>query len=261
MAIETYMQRKDKDKTGGMVGDKVTTAGVASGSRFAEGLYGQDRKQTASQTQDIVKRRKQRLEGGSPGQSELRRARNRQVAVARARGASPAEVAQIENTAQRSIIQESFNQEGQALGDYQSLIGNILRGQSSLALGFGGLAKAGQAPDQAKRNEGITVICTALFMKKDITRKEYVPCVKYGLALKCHEPEFHDAYLKFYTPIADAYLKWGWFRVLSRPFFRPWARHISDNNVWGRVVHSIGVLPVHALALVRRCYGHQLQSS
>ena len=181
--------------------------------------------------------------------------------MARARGASPTEISQIEGDAERALVSQSFAQEGEALGEYQSLIGNILQGQASLALGGGALAKAGQAPAEAPRSRGVTVVCTALYKRGDISRQEYIPCVKHGLAFMHFDKAFHHAYLTLYSPVASAYMKWGWFRKLTRPFLVPWAKHISDGNKLGGMVNSVGSLPIRFLVFARRCYGRQLQNS
>ena len=230
----------------GATGDQATDRGIESGRRYAQEITGQSTQQTGRDVQDITSRRRQRLEGASPGQTELREMRNRRIAMARSRGASPAEQRQIEASAQTALAREGFRQEGQALGDYQSLIGNIMRNQQAITMGFGQLGKAGEQPATAPEGTGITVVCTALREMGDLDRRSYIACLEYGKRLAVQEEDFHLTYLKMFTPVADRYKAKSWYRFLTRFLLVRWARHFKDDNFIGRKVHHWGVWRIKA---------------
>ena len=211
------------------------------GKQMARTMYGQDLQQTGRDVQAIKRRREQRLSGGSPGQAELREARYRQVAMATARGASPAEVRQIEAGAQMRVAREGFRQEGQALGDYQGLIGNFLKGQSGLILGHKALGVASQQQQVAQPSSG-TVVCTAMHYRDDISDRELHKTQYFGARIKKRDPELYFGYLNAFTPIAEKYRISNWFRKLSRPFFMAVVNEITGlkPNCFGRFLYRLG---------------------
>lgn len=88
--------------------ERAFTQGQATGQQRAEDLYGQSTSQTGTDVQDIVSRRRAMLNKEGPQSTRQRESRNRQIRMAKAAGASPEELAQINRNAASDIANQEY---------------------------------------------------------------------------------------------------------------------------------------------------------
>jgi len=233
-------------------GDPFVAQGQAIGRQSGQEIYGQSQAQTGADVADVIRRRKERLSGQNPAASSLRESRNRQIRMARASGASAAQIAQISRGADQDIERAEFQREGEALGDFQRLIGNVVGGQSSLEMAHAGLAKAGEKTERQPSmyqtgNAGWSVICTELarqgILKGEILDKDRL----YGIKTRLHNPDVYYGYEFLAMPVVKLMKKSKPFtRLISIPAMA-WANNMAGNkNLFGAVISFIGE-PICAL--------------
>jgi hypothetical protein len=135
--------------------DNSLREGLETGRQRAEQLTGQSYDQTGLDTQDIVKRRREQMEGKSQAAEEIRRRGQTQERRARAAGASDAQTRQISLDAANQAGQVEEASYNQRLDNFQSTISNIMATQSSLEPAYGALSVSSQYIAPEKRNQGI----------------------------------------------------------------------------------------------------------
>lgn len=222
--------------------DPLIQQGQKTGIERAKNVYGQDYNQTGQDVQDIVKMRKERLTSSDPTSTRAREARNRQIRMAKATGASPEELSQINRTAESDIANQEYATQSQALSDYQSLIGNILKGQTGLELGFAGLEKAGEKVDTPSSGGGLgTVICTELYEQGYMSEEVYLLDKKYGEELRKRNPNAYYGYLFLANPVVTLMKRSHTITVLISIPAMAWARNMAgDHNPMGSLISKIG---------------------
>lgn len=226
----------------GFSSDPRIAAGQLTGLERGKLVYGQTLGQTGADVQDIIKRRKDRLNLEDPASSRMRDSRNRQIRMAQASGATPSQLAQIRRSAESDIGDYEFNAGGQALSDYQSLVGNILQGQTGLELGYGGLEKAGEQV-QVPRSRGLlgSVICTHLYNSGYMDENTFKKDQEYGAHMILNNPSVYMGYRVLADPIVTLMERSRFFTwVVSIPA-RHWARDMAgEEDIIGRLISKIG---------------------
>lgn len=233
---------KDDPRYAGMSfsGDLGIAQGQKSGLDKASTLYGMSPEEIGTEVQDIVARRKQAIEGQDPATDALRRSKAQQIRSARSEGATRAQQAQIERMAMNDIGQQEFKSQQQAMGEYQSLIGNILGGTSQMEYGSAMLNKAGETAD-APENRGVTVICTELYrqgyMSADMLSKD----AEYGRHVRDNDINVYIGYIWLASPIVSLMRKSPLFtKLISYPALE-WAKDMAyDNSITGKIINTVG---------------------
>ena len=224
--------------------DEKIEAGRAKGRHRAEQLYGMDDKAISGGVQDVVKKRRERLEGGGPEDTALRNERNRAIRMARAQGSSQAEIDQLGRQYAMDLSSEQYKRETGALSDYQKLIGNILGGTSSLEMGFAGLEKSGEEVNiQSGGGSGMlgTVICTELYLGGYLSDEVYSKDIEYGIELRLNDPAVYIGYRILADPIVVAMKKSSLFTSIVAFFAVGWAKDMAgQSNITGKLVNLIG---------------------
>lgn len=235
--------------------------GMELGRSRARSMYGQLPRRTASQVQDIVRRRRSRMEGDDPSGTRLRESRNRQIRMARAQDASPEELAQIRRSAESDIAYEDFSRSGQALSDYQRLVGNILKGQQGMEMGYAGLEVGGQQPaPPSSTGSGLgTVICTELYFQGYMDYDTYRKDREYGRKVISEKPEVYLGYNFLAKPVVRLMKRSNLFtKLISYPAMK-WADNMAGRyNTTGELISIVGEF---ICGLIGRCLYGQLQSS
>lgn len=221
--------------------------GVSEGEQKAAQLYGQDASAVGSNVQDILKMRRRNLDGQGPQADYLRQQRNSQIRMAKAAGASPEEIAQINRSAGADIGNSQFQQNMQNLNSYQDIVGNMLSGQQSTALGYGSLAAGNQyiAPPTTGGGGllggGGTVICTELYKQGYMSKEIYKKDQLYGYRMMTYHPEVYWGYRIMAKPIVKLMKKSKLFTKLISIPASVWAQDMAGYKSYtGRVINVIG---------------------
>ena len=231
-------------RTFSLSGDKKIAGGQITGLERAQNLYGMNVGEIGDETSDIVRRRREALEGTDPAMTRLRQSRNRRLRMAKAEGASPEQLKQIEREAESDIAGAEYSSQEQALNQYQKLIGNIIGGTSSLEMGFAGLEKSGDTGGYTpyKSNNAFgTVICTELhnqgYMSDDIYKKDQ----DYGKHLRLSNPDVYSGYIFLAMPVVRLMRTSKLFTwIMSFPAMA-WANNMAGNsNLFGKLISKIG---------------------
>lgn len=243
-------------------GDPLIRSGQMQGISRGTTAYGQNFLETGNNVQDIIQRRRGALDGADPASSQLREARNREVAMARARGASEGQLAQVGRDAETQIGRQAFQRQDQTLNAYQKLIGNVLGGQMSLEQGYAGLEKSGehiQAPQLGQGAFGMSVICTELYRQGYIDDFIVMLDTEYGKQVRRDDPDLYAGYIAW----APTVVKWMQAsRLVSAIVAIPavaWAQNMAYRPNWlGRLVSLIGE-PI--CRFIGRTCGRKIQST
>src|SRR5690606_32481755 len=205
--------------------------GAEVGKARAEELYGSE------EIQDITTRRRAALDGNDPASTRLRESKNAQIRAAKASGASQDQLTQIERQANVDIGQQEFKSQEQALGEYQSLIGNILGGKTSMEMGYAGLANSSQQAIPAQAG-GMTVICTELhvqgYLPDEILEKDR----EYGRNIRLNDIAVYIGYIWLARPIVAGMRKSDTFAYLVSIPALNWAYNMADEKVG--IIEKIG---------------------
>lgn len=225
--------------------DPRIATGQMVGRQRGEQIYGQTQEETGGNVQDIIRMRRERLTGADPVSSRLRESRNRQIRMAIASGASPEELDQIRRSSEARIGQQEFMRSGQALSDYQRLVGNILKGQTGLELGFAGLEKASEnvniPPPTSSSGLGVTVICTELHMQGYMSDDIYKKDQAYGFWMSRMKPDVYLGYYFLATPVVRLMKKSKLFTRLVAIPGMAWARNMAgERNIAGYMISKYG---------------------
>lgn len=241
--------------------ERLIKQGISEGKTKAEEIYGQDTAQTGEDVREITRMRRERLYGADPGSTNLRESRNRQIRMAKAAGASDEELTQIRRNAERDIANQEYINQGQALSDYQSLIGNILRGQTGMELGYAGL-RSGSQQVQAPSTGGAlgTVICTELYKQGYMSHRVWLHDQDYGTWVKEKRPHVYYGYLFLARPIVKLMERSKVFtKIVSIPGMA-WAKNMAGQyNILGHTISLIGEPLCGLIGRIR--YGRSIQST
>jgi len=241
--VRPYMDRTPAGSEMRFFNDPTMLGGQLTGLDRARNLYGMTVPEIGTETQDILSRRRQRMEGTSPADTRLRESRNRRVRMARAGGRSAAEQEQIKRESERDIADVGYAREGQALTDYQRLVGKILGGTQQLEMGYTGLAKSGEytPPPQMGGGPLGTVICTELFKQGYMDAHTYSLDIAYGIEVRRNRPHVYSGYRIIADPVVRLMQKSPLFtKIISIPALR-WARHMSGkNDLIGKTISYLG---------------------
>lgn len=248
--ITAAKKHNEAIQSAGLSSDPEIARGQAIGRQRGEEAYGQTLAETGGGVQDIIRRRREALEGKGPGATQLRQARGQRLRMARARGAGAGQMAQIERESASDIAAQQYTRDQKALSAYQRLIGNILGGQTSLEMGFAGLEKGGQQvqmPQYGGGGGGILggllgkIICAELYhqgyMSEDIYQKDQ----EYGYALGISHPYTMLGYHILAIPVVELMKRNKLFtKLVSFPALA-WARDMAgDKNLSGAIISLIG---------------------
>lgn len=221
---------------------------IADGQRVglerAEKLYGMNPDEIGSETQDVVRRRRERLDGKDAATTSLRQRRNQKLRTAKASGKSEEEMSQIERSADTDIGNYMFQSQGQALSDYQKLIGNIIAGTSSMEMGFAGLEKSGEkVPVQAPSSGFLgTVICTVMHDEGYMSDEIYAKDIEFGINIRKNDPLVYVGYRAIADPMVIMMEKSKLFTKLVSYPAMAWARNMAgDYNLAGKLITTIGM--------------------
>lgn len=225
--------------------DPAIAKGQIIGRERGKEAYGQTLAETGAGVQDVIRRRREALEGRGPGATQLRQQRNQQLRAAKARGAGAGQMAQIERQAGMDIAGQQYTRDQAALSSYQKLIGNILGGQTSLEMGFAGLGKAGQQVSSPRAGTGgggiLKIICTELYHQGYMSKEIYQKDQEYGRALAMSHPNIMLGYCILATPVVKLMQRSDFFtRLVSIPAMA-WARDMAgDKNLSGAIISLVG---------------------
>lgn len=230
-------------------------------SREASISYGMTREQVGDRVQGIEQLRRQRLFGDDPASSRLREGRNRQLRMARAAGASPEELAQIRRNAEMDIGQADYSNRGQALGDYQSLIGNILSGREALSAGVKGQEVAYNSQVATPKTGALgSVICTELYRQGYMPAHIYHLDSAYGERIKRDAPHIYWGYFFLASPVVKLMRKSKAFTYLISIPGMAWARDMAgQKNIFGSCINYLGQKLCGTIG--RTLYGRQIQKT
>jgi hypothetical protein len=246
---QLYASNERRSGNMGSTSDKpITVTGTAEEQASAlEGLergqmyYGQTQQQTGMDVADIAKRRREMLEGTSPEQSRLRESRNRRVMQAKAAGANPEQIKQIQREAESDIANSDYTQGQNNLDKYQKMVGNILGGQMGLEMGFRQLGKSGEVIQPPTQSGGITVICSELYRQGKLSDEIIQSDREFGFMVRRYDPAVYIGYMILATPLVGLMRK---SKIVSFIVSIPalsWAKWMhSGNGFFGRTIHFFG---------------------
>lgn len=223
------------------------SGGMSEGRKRAEELYGQDFKATGEDVKDIVRRRREAVDKLGPQSSRLRESRNRQLRMAKASGASQDQLAQIRRQAESGIADTEYGQYQQNLQNYQSLVGNILRGQTGMELGYGQLRGSSAMPMPPTQSGGGllgglgTVICSELYRRGYMSEEIYSKDQKYGRRMIVENPDVYFGYRFLADPVVRLMQKSDLFAWMVSIPAMCWARNMAgDHNITGKLISHFG---------------------
>lgn len=134
---------------------RLMEEGMGKGRELGERVYGQSQETTGTDVQDVIKRRRERLNDPSFAADTLRRTGQQERRYASRKGASDAQKRNISYQAALAAGQQEDLDYNRRLEDFQSLVGNIAGTQSSLELGGGQLGLASQYIAPPRQNTGL----------------------------------------------------------------------------------------------------------
>ena len=226
--------------------DSKIATGQKSGLERAQTLYGIKPDEIGGEVSMTRGMRKARLEGKDPAASSLRDSRNRRLRMAKARGASSGELAQIERSAETDIGREEETRSGKRLSEYEKSITGALRGVTGLELGYGQLEKAGEVVNRPGGGGGgflDTVICTELHRQGYMSDKILIKDREYGAELRRTNPDIYFGYRFLADPIVVVMKKSPLFTKLISIPTMAWANNMAGNtNILGMLVSFSGEL-------------------
>jgi len=223
---------------------RLLQEGSDRGRERASTMYGVgDQSELGDATQDILGRRRDRMNQDSPASTRLRESRNRRVRMARAGGRSSGEQESIKRQSERDIADSEYNREGQALTDYQKMIGKIISGTSQMELSHMAVGQSGQynAPPQQIGGFLGSVICTELFKQGYMDLATYKLDTEYGIHLGNTRPHVLRGYHFLARPIVSLMESSLYFtKLISIPALL-WADNMSGKyNFIGNAISVIG---------------------
>lgn len=146
-------ERSDGDITGERM--RMMQQGMGQGRQLGERIYGQGQEQTGADVQDVIQRRRDRLDKPSKAADAMRSQGQQERRYAKSKGASDLQQKNTSYQASRAAgLQEDMDYQ-KRLADFQSLVGNIASTQSSLELGGGQLGLASQYIAPPKQDQGL----------------------------------------------------------------------------------------------------------
>jgi len=232
---DIFQRRSDRRKSapahaiiGGAAG-----RGIQAGKQVGEERYGVTSPELGAGVRDIFQRRLARMDKKSAAQSEMRENINRQADMARARGASAAQIHAINRAGTRDLGRDLDATERRNLGDAQSLLGRIIQGQTATEGAYGSLAAGQGVPASAPRlDTGIgmlgTVICTELHRQGRISDRTLDFEKAFGKKMRDNHPWVYYGYLFIGMKIVRIMRKnsrfsdfihkgfWRWFAYQAR---------------------------------------------
>jgi len=160
--------------------------------------------------------------------------------MAKRRGASPGELAQIERSAESDIGRFESKDERQRLSDYERSVTGAVRGLTGLELGYANLEKAGQAV-QSPQTGSSTLFCAALFaaglMSDDLHAKEMIVANK----IIIESPDVYAGYTYLIAPIVPLIMSTRISRKLISMLVLPWVNNnVGNKNLLGKSIDTIG---------------------
>lgn len=220
--------------------------GLAQGRTRGEELYGMNQEERQKGIKDITRRRREAVDKTGPQATRLRQTRNRREAAARARGASQGQLDQIGRQAESDIANTEYGQYQQNLGSYQKLMGNILKGQQGMEMGYGGLAKSGEQVAMPQQSGGLlgglgSVVCTELHRQGFMTDAVFEKDQNYGKEMIKNNPDIYAGYAYLAAPVVRLMIKSYLFTsIVSLPGLC-WARDMAgDHNLIGKTINYFG---------------------
>lgn len=225
--------------------------GKKSGLSRAEQLYGMSPNEIGTSTQDIIRRRRENLDAVDPVSIRAINRKNQMIREAKSQGASADQLSQLERQANFDISQREYASQQDSLNRYQSLIGNILGGTSSLEMGHAGLQLSGEVPYTPYQQKGIlgsglgpnteTVICTELYRQGYLDKETMRKDANYGLLVRVNKPHVYHGYIYLATPVVSLMRRSKVFtKLISIPGIA-WARNMSgDYNLFGKIISHFG---------------------
>jgi len=227
----------------GMPTDPKVAAGQQAGRAAAERLYGMSGTEIRGETQDITRRRRERMEGKDPASTRLRESKNQQIRAANAGGASAGQLSQIERQAASDIGQAEFRSTDKTLSDYQKLIGNILGGTASQETGYAALEKAGETvntPQQRSSLGDLCVICTELHRQGYMTNEMLEKDKDYGKHVRATDPNVFIGYIWMARPIVKQMKRSEIFTDLISIPAMAWAKDMAgEKSFFGKLINTI----------------------
>lgn len=229
-----------KTEGGTSVDPNAYKSGISQGKERGEQMYGMTDEETQAGVQDISKRRKDALDGNDPATTAMRNSSNAKLRAAKASGATQDQVSQMERAQSMDISQQEYKSQNEALGEYQSLMANILGGKTSLEFGYGSLANASQqaTPGTQKSNVGGTVICTELhrqgYLSSEILEKDE----EYGRLTRLNDVAVYVGYIWLARPIVGLMRKSDMFTSLVSIPALSWAHNMANGKVG--IIEKIG---------------------
>jgi len=224
------------------MGDVDTVAGQVQGIDRFNKMTGMDINDLGPEVQEMLRRRKSAMNGNDPATTALRQSRGNSQRMAQARGATDAQLAQVDRNSAMDIAQKEFATKRQAEDAYQSMIGNLMGSAVSLEQGYGGLANASKdVPLPQQQSTLGTVICTEMhrqgYMSDSMLRRDRA----YGLAVRINDPYVYTGYVFLATPIVSLMQKSRLFTKLISIPAMAWARDMAyDNSLLGKLINLIG---------------------
>jgi hypothetical protein len=215
--------------------------GQLGGLSSAENLYGMTSPELGVATQDILSRKRARLDQSSPASTRARESRNRQIRMARAGGRTSAQQEDIKRKAESDIGNMEYAREGAALTDYQKMISKIMTGTTQLELGHMGLAVGSEVSQVPQTGGSGTVICTELYKQGYMDEGTYELDKVYGAHLRKTRPHVYGGYLFLASPVVKLMKRSILFtKIISIPALC-WADYMAGRyNIVGHIISKVG---------------------
>ncbi len=226
------------------------------GKKKGEELYGQTSKKTGYAVQDIIRRRKDALNGQDPASTRIREAANNEVRKLRSQSGSDGinrsnKEAQVHRNASAASADQLINHQNTQLDKYQDLMGNVASNQGALEGAYGGLGAGSQyvAPAVAQKSGG-TIICTELHRQGYMSDETYEADSEYGRFIREFHPHAYIGYLFLAAPIVKIMRRSKLFtKLVSIPAIE-WAKHMEfavtycegRDSFLGRNISRVGIV-------------------
>ena len=242
------------------MGDQNIVAGQMQGLARAKDIYGMNIEDFGPEVQDIFNKRRAAMAGNDPASTRLKQSKNTQVRNARASGATAGQQAQVERQASADIAQQEFTSQNQAMDKFQSMLGNMIGGTTSLEQGYGALAKSGEEVDLPEQQSTLgTVICTELHRQGYMSNEMLELDRKYGMAIRANDHNVYVGYICLASPIVSLMKKSRLFTELISYPALAWAEDMAYNkSLLGKVINKLGQPVCRVVGqLVEKRYANQ----
>lgn len=229
--------------------------GMAEGRQRAKQLYGIGDEEIAGMSRDIIRRRREAADAKDPASTALRQGRNRQIAMARERGANQRQQEQVARDAESRIAQTEFGRQDKTLNDLQRLTGNIIGNTTGLEAGYGQLRGAGTANPVPTTSQGFlgSVICTELYVHGYLNREIYKKDSQHGEWLRQNDPLVYEGYIAWAPTVVEWMRKNKTVLKVVAFFGVAWAIDMAGGkSLLGKFINTVGQPICRIIGTIKR---------